>query len=332
MDKSIVLILTDDNEPSAKLVTNCLSEIGQAFFRINVSSLVDTKSKITLGISDKLLTGNIQIEDGSEIDLEHVKSVWVRRPKPIVVHERQFSIEKQFIEDEFTASVWSLYTCLDSVYWMNHPLYARHLLEHNKLLQLKLAESAGLLVPDTLVTNNSDKLIEFCQKHGSSIAVKAVRSRIFQEDNGNATGIYTNRISIDYIKDHTEDIILAPIMAQEYVQKNLEFRVTVVGQDIFTCAIHSQDSERTKEDWRRYDFDNVKHESYDLPEEVKNSLLRFMQLCHLTFGAIDMVLTPEGEYVFLEVNPSGQYIWIENLAKLPISRSIAENLTRGLCT
>ena len=118
-------------------------------------------------------------------------------------------------------------------------------------------------------------------------------------------------------------------MAQKYIEKKLEFRVTVVGQDIFTCAIHSQDSERTKEDWRRYDFENVKHESYDLPENVKSSLLRFMQLCHLTFGAIDMILTPEGDYVFLEVNPSGQYIWIENLAKLPISRSIAENLTRG---
>lgn len=332
MDKGIVLILTDENEPSAKLVISCLNEIGQAFFRINLSSLSDIQSKITLGIKGKLLTGNIRTKDGLLIDLEQIKSVWVRRPISIVAHEVQSSIEKQFVEDEFNSSIWSLYTCFDSVYWMNHPLYARYLFEHNKLLQLKLAKSAGLIVPDTLVTNDSDELIEFCQKQGGSIAVKAVRSRIFQEENGNATGIYTNRISIDYIKNHVEDIILAPIMAQEYVEKNLEFRVTIVGQDIFTCAIHSQDSERTKEDWRRYDFENVKHESYDLPEDVKNSLLKFMQLCHLTFGAIDMVLTPEGEYVFLEVNPSGQYIWIENLAKLPISRSIAENLARGLST
>ena len=329
MKNGVVLILSDDCEPSVKLVTDCLSDIGQAFFRINMASLVDTRSKISLRIKGELLTGSVRNEDGSMIDLENVKSVWVRRPKPIVVSNAMSPIESQFVEDEFTSSIWSMYTCLDSVYWMNHPLYARYLFEHNKLFQLKLAKLAGLSVPDTLVTNNTDELIEFCRQHGGTLAVKAVRSRIFQGDDGDVIGIYTNRISVDYLENHASDILLAPLMAQKYIEKKLEFRVTVVGQDIFTCAIHSQDSERTKEDWRRYDFENVKHESYDLPANVKSLLLKFMQLCHLTFGAIDMILTQEGEYVFLEINPSGQYIWIENLAKLPISRSIAENLTRG---
>lgn len=329
MEDRTVLILTDENEPSVELVTNCLTEIGQTFFRLNISSLVNNHSKITLGNSRELLSGGVKSEDGSIIEFERVKSVWVRRPKPIVVSQVLSPVETQFIEDEFTSTIWSMYTCLDSVYWMNHPLYARYLFEHNKLLQLKLAKSAGLLVPDTLITNDPEELIEFCQKQGGSIAVKAVRSRIFQESNGDAIGIYTNKISIDYIKKHSSDIVFAPLMAQKYIEKKLEFRVTVVGQDIFTCAIHSQDSELTKEDWRRYDFENVKHESYDMPEHVKNSILRFMRLCNLTFGAIDMILTPEGEYVFLEINASGQYIWIENLTKLPISKAIAENLAKG---
>ena len=115
-------------------------------------------------------------------------------------------------------------------------------------------------------------------------------------------------------------------MAQEYVPKKLEFRVTVVGHQVLACAIYSQDSERTKDDWRRYDFAKVKHENRVLPEDINIALLRLMDKCCLTYGAMDMILTPEGEYFFLEVNPSGQYEWIENLTKLPISRSIAEAL------
>jgi glutathione synthase/RimK-type ligase-like ATP-grasp enzyme len=209
---------------------------------------------------------------------------------------------------------------------MNHPLYARNLLEHNKLFQLKLAEASGLIIPDTVITNSSDHLIEFCENHNGSIAVKTLRSSVFQETDGVADGIYTNRVSIDYLKDHIGDISLAPIMAQEYVSKKLEFRVTIVGENIFACAIHSQDSERTKDDWRRYDFTKVKHESYNLPQKIKTALLKFMKACHLTFGAIDMILTPEEKYVFLEVNPNGQYGWIEDLTGLPISDTIAKLL------
>jgi glutathione synthase/RimK-type ligase-like ATP-grasp enzyme len=80
-------------------------------------------------------------------------------------------------------------------------------------------------------------------------------------------------------------------------------------------------------DWRKYDFDRVRHEQFDLPIQVKEKLLFFMKACKIHFGAIDMILTPAGEYYFLEVNPSGQYGWIESLTAMPISRAIAETLT-----
>ncbi|OGE31561.1 hypothetical protein A2631_01475 [Candidatus Daviesbacteria bacterium RIFCSPHIGHO2_01_FULL_44_29] len=326
MKGGLVLILTDKNESSATKVIEHLREIDQPFSRIDVSSVFESQSKIKLNIKTGILDGYVQCRDGNKIDIESVKSVWVRRPKPISVPASWTAIEKQFIEDEFTSALWSFCTCLGDVYWMNHPLYSRHLLEHNKLYQLKLATASGLRVPATLVTNDPEQLIDFCEKSGGSIAIKAVRSRIFQESPGIASGIYTNRVFTDYLKQHAADIALAPIMAQEYVPKKLEFRVTVVGHQVLACAIYSQDSERTKDDWRRYDFAKVKHENRVLPEDINIALLRLMDKCCLTYGAMDMILTPEGEYFFLEVNPSGQYEWIENLTKLPISRSIAEAL------
>src|SRR3989338_5362116 len=329
MRKNRILIVTDKDEPSVARVIDLLQKMNELPCRLDVGIIADLQSKIHLCMKDGVFTGHIQCADNTEVEMDAVKSVWVRRPQAVSVSETREAIEKQFIEDEFTSSLWSLYTCLDSVYWMNHPLHARHLLEHNKLFQLKLAVSADLIIPDTLVTNDAVKLIAFCERHGKSIAVKAVRSRIFQEDGGSATGIYTNKVSLDYLKTHADDIGVAPIMAQEYIPKKLELRITIIGQDVLTCAIHSQDSERTKDDWRRYDFENVKHERYKLPDNVILQLLEFMRKCHLSFGAVDMILTPDGRYVFLEVNPSGQFGWIENLTGLPISQSIANTLAKG---
>ena len=269
--------------------------------------------------------GSIKCPKG-EVDFSSIKSVWFRRPKDVCASRIEGAVERQFVEDEISFSLWSLYTSLDHVFWMNHPLQARHLLEHNKLLQMKIAASVGLAVPDTIITNDAHRLIRFCKDHGGIIAVKAIRSRIFQEAGG-VVGIYTNKVSTNYLENHIADIALTPVMAQAYIEKKIELRVTIVGYNIFTCAIHSQDSDRTKDDWRRYDFSKVKHESYELPPTIKKQLLVFMEKCGLTFGAIDMILTPTGEYVFLEVNPSGQFGWIENLTGLPISKSIAETLS-----
>ncbi|MBU4480422.1 MvdD family ATP-grasp ribosomal peptide maturase, partial [Patescibacteria group bacterium] len=128
------------------------------------------------------------------------------------------------------------------------------------------------------------------------------------------------------IIENKADFLLSPVMVQSYIPKKIELRVTIVGENIFTCAIHSQNSEKTKYDWRRYDFENVKHEEYQLPVNVRGKILAFMKKCRLNFGAIDMILTPDNEYVFLEVNPSGQFGWIEKLTGMPIAKSIAELL------
>jgi len=328
MSRDVVLIISDKGEHSVPKITGHLSQMGQDFCVLNVGSFLESHTKMSLSIKSGILFGNISCHDGSELDLERVKSIWFRRPRNVFVDIDLPDLEKRFIEDEVLSSMWSLYTCLDDVFWMNHPLNAKYLLEHNKLFQLKLAVASGLVIPRTIVTNNPDQLEDFCRSCGNSIAVKAIRSRIFQHDDGTATGIYTNKVGTDEIQKNRKSILLAPLMAQEYVAKRLELRITIVGETAHTCAIYSQDSERTKDDWRRYDFDKVRHEKFDLPDEIKTNLFKLMRKCNLTFGAVDMVLTPDGEYVFLEVNPSGQFGWIENLTGLPISQSIAEILVR----
>jgi glutathione synthase/RimK-type ligase-like ATP-grasp enzyme len=330
MPKDTVLIVTAKDEVAIPRVEESLLHMGQPFFRLDTDLLLNNRAQLSLRLHEESLSGELELSDGSSINIESIKSVWFRRPKPISAggHLCSDLESSQFIEREFSATLFSLYTNLEEVFWMNHPVCSRHVLEHNKLLQLRLAAHSGLATPQTVITNNPAELLTFCEKHGGFIAVKALHSTISRNADGSTAAIYTNRVSSDYLRKKAGNISSAPIIAQEYISKMLELRITVVGNRVLTCAIHSQDSERTKEDWRRYDFDNVKHEQYELPSDIRFKLLDFMKRCGLSFGAIDMIITPVGRYVFLEVNPSGQFGWIEDLTGLLISESIAEALAK----
>jgi glutathione synthase/RimK-type ligase-like ATP-grasp enzyme len=129
--------------------------------------------------------------------------------------------------------------------------------------------------------------------------------------------------------ENIETLTQCPCQFQEYVPKEFEFRVIVVGCRVFAIEIHSQQSEKTKHDWRHYDFDKVAHRVHELPDGVRNQCLALVKALNIRFGAIDMIVTPNHEYVFLEINPTGQYQWLEALTGLPITESIVDLLING---
>ena len=123
----------------------------------------------------------------------------------------------------------------------------------------------------------------------------------------------------------------APVIFQEAVAKKIELRVTVVGGKVMAAAIHSQQDSRRAGDWRHYpELDTARHYSvWQLPAEIEQRCLDVTAALGLCYGAIDLILTPEGEYVFLEINPHGQWEFIETATGLPISDAIADLLHRG---
>lgn len=326
MPDGSVLIITAKDEGAVPRVQDILTKRGQSFLRLDTDQLLQTGGQLSVRLNTGRFGAAILFLDGSSIEMEFIKSVWFRRPKAVSTAHLSGDLEyRQYVEKEFAAALRGLYTTLEDAFWMNHPLASRHVIEQNKLLQLQLAARSGLETPQTLVTNNPAELLAFCDRHGGTIAIKALHAAIFREADGVA-GLYTHRVSTDYLRTRAASISACPLMAQEYIPKQIELRITIVGTQVLTCAIHSQDSPKTIDDWRRYDLENVKHEPYELPHDVRLKLLAFMKSCGLKFGAIDMIVTPSGQYVFLEVNPSGQFGWIEELTGLPISSAIAEAL------
>jgi glutathione synthase/RimK-type ligase-like ATP-grasp enzyme len=111
------------------------------------------------------------------------------------------------------------------------------------------------------------------------------------------------------------------------LSKALELRVTVVGHRVMTAALDSQVSARAAHDWRRDGQRMVQDwRPYQLPVEIEEKILRLMDYFSLNYGAIDIILTPDGRHVFLELNPSGEFFWLEQTPGLPISNAIAELL------
>ncbi len=325
--KDYILILTNKDDKSVESVIKELENMKMKFFRFNTESFPLTTA-IELTLFNGELIGSLNDKNGNIfVDWKTVKSVWYRRPASAWIEDEELTEScAQFIKNESNVALWSFYTCLD-VFWMNNPLISQRLIEHNKLYQQKEASAIGLVIPDTIITNNPDKLLQFCRNHKGMVAVKLLKGGWFVKEESNIPlFVFTQKITEEEIKKRSDEIKLAPILAQEYIEKEFELRITIVDKAIFTCAIHSQDSEQTKVDWRHYDFKNVKHESWQLPAEIEAKLLLLMKKWGLSYGAIDMILTPNGEYVFLEINPNGQWLWIEQLTGMPISKEIAETL------
>jgi glutathione synthase/RimK-type ligase-like ATP-grasp enzyme len=138
--------------------------------------------------------------------------------------------------------------------------------------------------------------------------------------------VTTQRLSRRQTLDRLPFIESCPITLQPYVAKKFELRITVVGEQVFTCVMYTQEHEGASIDFRPFPYQQIRHEVYDLPADLREQCLELVRAFDLQFGCIDMIVTPEGRYVFLEINPDGNWLWIEQMTKMPIAQAIADLL------
>jgi glutathione synthase/RimK-type ligase-like ATP-grasp enzyme len=277
--------------------------------------------------------------NGQTIDLRDVHAAWLWRgwqPERLLPRFRQLAKQRDywsFFANEWSAFYkgFSLTLAYNGVFCINPPPF--NLAWEEKCCQLWLAAEVGLQIPPTLYTTRLSVAQDFYQQHNQSIIYKPFHAymRVREDQNDQttyATKLLTNRVQPQDLVE-SEGFIPTPSIFQPYVPKDIELRIVVVGKKLFACAIHSQQSARSREDWRRYDLTRTPHEAYTLPDEIAAKLLQLMERLGLVFGSIDMIVTPSGEYVFLEVNPNGQFDWIAKLADLPIYEHLAAMLIAG---
>jgi len=316
----MILIVTNKFDPHADAVINHLKEKGTGFLRFNTEDF-PTKIKISLLHENGSFRGYLALPIGT-LDISKVESVWYRRPQPPYISKDIGSeFAREFALKEGKATLSNLWRVLDC-FWVNHPRLVWD--AENKLSQLKIASSLGLQIPKTLVTNDPEKAKDFFGICKGKMINKVIGRGMIEEKNRTLL-IYTHKIARKDLSKMGQ-VKYAPALFQEYVPKKIEIRITIVGKEVFPVEIHSQEGPKTKDDWRRYDFERTPHYPHNLPKEIEEKCFALLEKFQLNFGAIDMVLTPNDEYVFLELNPNGQWLWLERLTSLPISKEVAKLL------
>jgi hypothetical protein len=322
----MILIVTNQQDLTADLVIVRLQELGLSFLRFNTEDFPSTVQLIWT-LNQGAVAGKLTIEDRS-IDLESIVSIWYRRPlnprAPAIIGH---PTARAFAERESLSSlqnIWPTINCL----WVSKPESIRQ--ASSKLEQLRIAHHLGLEVPKTLVTTVPEEARAFCMTHADVIA-KTLSRPSAGTLAGESFILYTSRIEAHDL-ERLATVSLTPTLFQSLVPRKCDLRVTLVGSRVFATEIHTPAEFSQQVDWRRARVETLVHIPHELPERITEILKQYLRHYGLMFGAFDFLITPDGQYVFLELNPNGQWAWLEQAIGSPISYALAEMLGTGVST
>lgn len=275
------------------------------------------------GISDSF----IRLPNQDRINIKDIKSVlYRRRDDPVAPHDIKDKRIKDYIVQESQAFLDSLSQMISGL-WVSKPAMIKR--ADSKLYQLSVAAKLDFQTPETLITNSPEEAEQFVKDIGDYVAIKTLHSPGILTENQERISLFTRRLPKNDVLPLVKRVKNCPVVLQPYIEKLFELRITVVGDKVFPCAISSQNSRRTVEDWRRYDLPNTPHKPFTLPPDLEQKCIALVKTLGLMFGCIDMIVTSNNEYIFLEINPNGQWLWIEQLTGLPIAQALAELLIAG---
>lgn len=312
----ICLLITEQFEPTADCLLAELRRRGVPCLRWNLDQF-PSGSSLTYRACDGHFGAKIST-DGRELDLGSVGSIWCRSLRPSGFPGGMNEEDRRFAQEEAQRALDALMTTM-KVLWINHPHC--HARANSKPAQLCVAHQVGLDIPPTVLTNDPGEAREFVVRSAGDTVYKA-HSQSLNLESGKA--LYTGLLTEKEL-DKLDLIRVSPGIFQQFVAKAYEVRATVVGPRIFCGKINSQASVETKIDWRHKPFD-IEQEPIKLPPDVEARIHALMQVFGLSYGAFDFIVTPEGRHVFLEVNPAGQYLWVEAKTKLPITAALVDML------
>ncbi|PIR57974.1 MAG: hypothetical protein COU71_01120 [Parcubacteria group bacterium CG10_big_fil_rev_8_21_14_0_10_38_31] len=315
----MILLLSIENDSHTDAVIEAIRRNKGNYIRLNTDRFMD------IDISFNIDGGEIILPDGDTFHINDIGSIWGRRrflPHMIKNIDSKYQMFAKSQWASFLANLWAL---LDGKEWLNHPSAVEK--AKQKIFQLKTASKLGFKTPKTVFTNTVKSVRELSKIMGSGIVYKPIGHGVLSEDD--ETVVFTSLIKEqDLLDAMDEEIKVAPGIFQECISKKYEVRVTVVGNRAFAARINSQESKRTQIDWRRYDFANITHYKEELPEVIYQRCVCLVQELGLRYGAIDLIVTPQDEWVFLESNCNGQWLWLEKLVGLSISDALASLLVK----
>lgn len=319
----MILILSDEQEPTTEMIIDWLIYFEKDFVRISQNDVLHVKKIYQTGEGFEAIFSYEKFNIYREIDTQNITSYWYRRSQ-LELNFTDLDIDNKDVKkilleynySEYKSLVRILYDILNRKKHINR--YDDNFI--SKIGLLESAKTVGLKTPETLICSDKNDLVNFYNRFQGNIITKPI---------GDPTSIfyagfhcYTTKVNIDDIPD-----TFAPTLFQEMLHKKIELRIFYFNEMFYGSAIFSQADSQTQLDFKNYNHKKPNRVvPYKITGTLKGNLKKLMELNNLNSGSIDVVLTDDYEYVFLEVNPVGQFEQVSLPCNYNLFKKIAEYL------
>jgi ATP-GRASP peptide maturase of grasp-with-spasm system len=333
----MILIFTIKYDFSTYQVINWLKYYGEKVVRINIDDDLNKFEKIT---EEGIFFRNMV--SGEVVNLSEAKACWWRRGG---ISERSFTVEKKrrlfeadgmdlsrfitgdanIISKESIRLVEYIY---DNIY-RNCPVnLGRPTFNLNRLIVLDIAKKNGLVVPDFNIVNSHEQLCKTTETFNGCVT-KAIADGLVDVLGNNRFHTYTELVEEDLI-EHPTNYTFFPSLLSSLVNKKKEIRTFYIDGDFYSMSINSQLDKQTMIDFRKYNYSVPnKTEPFNLPKEIETKMTSVFKELDLNCGSIDFIHDKNNNYIFLEINPVGQYGMVDRPCNYNLDKKIANYLIHG---
>lgn len=314
----LVLTRSSDKECTGRVV-DALQARGHQAFRFD-TDLYPVEARLStsyFGGRQRRILATEQFE----IDLDEMDALYFRR------FEAGSRLPQELGEWRRACYQESVQTFLGSIASLNcfqlDPIEAIRRAD-SKELQHKIAIELGLECPRTLFSNDPKAVAQFTAEVGDVVA--KLQAKVVVHRQGEQQAVFTSKLGEQDLRE-LETLRYSPMMFQENVPKYRELRVTVVGNRVFPAAIDTTGSKEGEVDWRLDNDLCTGWIPWELPDSVSEALRQLVRRFGLNYSAADFILTPDGRYIFLEINAAGEWNWLARDMNLPIADALVDTLT-----
>lgn len=325
----MVLILSDVFDESTNVVLDHLIRLNKPYLRINTNDKI-TIRELRLSSKNEQWEISFSINDDSIVyNLNEFTFFWYRKGRFNINSHADFETEKtkfrhhfqQYLHEESLPVSSLLVSQLEKKPFLGNYKWNTP----NKLEILEAAQSCGLGIPDTIITSSKRELINFRKSH-HDIICKSIQDIISFESGKTKYFTRTELVSDEMVNSLGE--FFSPSLFQKKIEKNFEIRSSFFNHHLYSMAIFSQSNDKTKIDFRNYDSKTPNRMvPFTLPFNIERNLINLFNLLKINTGSVDLIYTADGDYIFLEINPIGQFGMLSYHCNYPIEENIAEILS-----
>ena len=297
-----ILILGNSEDAHAAHLLKALTQAGATVDYLDTSLF---PRQLRMSWQPDTQVGSLSLPGGRKLNFQDIKSVFWRNLSSVCVPSLKDANQERIAFNDSLSALRSLIQACPARWINSWQAYQFH---KEKPLQLSTVKQLGVRIPATLVSNDPEEVIEFAQSQ---------KRLIFKPVYG---GAHTQFINQSHLQPKRLSLVLSlsPVTIQEYIP-GTNIRTYVIAESIYAAEIRSNSL-----DFR----EDLEAEliPIELPEYIQQQCLAITKALMLEWTAIDWRLSPEGEYLFLEANPSPMFLHFERQTAFPLTEQLVKLL------